>query len=99
MTAPRRSEYLIRTVEDFLAVPPEKLPECLSDFAQFLSAARSTAKMTDEIDSLLGVKGAVKFDSSVFHWVDDGRGGLSAVQFHTQDGTEIGRIEFPEQKP
>ena len=50
--------YEIRTVADFLKVPPERITDCLAEFALCLSIAREN-------------KGVVAFGG--FRWIDDGK--------------------------
>jgi hypothetical protein len=64
--------YEIATVTDFLAVPEDRLPDCLEEFAGYLSAARSYA-------SLPGVQAV-----GPFVWRDDGQPG-GQVEFCAAD--------------
>lgn len=66
-------EYAIRVVEDFLAVPDDRLDDCLAEFANTVRAARATkaailAAMEQEGIPLSG--GLVALGS--WRWIDDG---------------------------
>ena len=60
--------YEIKTVEDFFAVPVDKLQPLINDFATFLMLGH-------EFEG----SHIVKFDKSGFIWVDDGIAGLSEI--------------------
>ena len=62
------NRYEIKTVEDFFAVPVDKLQPLLTDFATFLMLGHEFEGSR-----------IVKFDKSAFIWVDDGIAGLSEI--------------------
>lgn len=86
-------QYRISTVEDFSAIPLDRIDACLEDFKAFLVHANQAQ---DELVKLLGpeVKGMVSIGKS-FTWVDDGRVGIGAVDFYL-DEVKVGRIEVGE---
>jgi hypothetical protein len=62
--------YEIRSVKDFLAIPPDKRPAALADFAMWLAICDTVAeKYTPEE---LTVR-------DVFRWKDDGIAGCSEI--------------------
>ncbi len=63
------AEYKIDTVLDFLSVPEDRMPDCLTDFAEWVEFARYFPNSPE-----------VKV--SGFIWVDDGKRGLSEVRIH-----------------
>lgn len=65
-----KKEFEIKTVADFLAVPEEKLDECMRDFEHWVKLARAMGE-------LLG-HGVMVVDR--FVWVDDGQPGVSSVE-------------------
>jgi hypothetical protein len=71
------NKYEIRTVEDFLAVPQDKLSECLRDFKQWVELAY-------ELNALFGEGAMVKTE---FIWFDDGIEGISSIKI--VDGAAI----------
>jgi|ERR1700730_3819879 len=65
------AHYRIRTVWDFLAVPEERLSECLREFAIMLEMARASVGLMDAVsDELLG-DGRLRWRAQDFVWVDD----------------------------
>lgn len=89
------TQYMIHSVSDFLAVPPERLSVCLDDFAVFLAMAIGHAEFETLVQE--GMKmpaGSVRLRRDVFHWVDDGKPGLSAICFKGEDGAQIGRVDL-----
>jgi hypothetical protein len=67
--------YEIKTVEDFMEVPPERLADCLSEFIDYLHFMRNTPQLAKEV----GVRIEPVY---VFNWIDDGKTGVSAVRLH-----------------
>jgi hypothetical protein len=63
------SEYSIKTLADFLTIPPEKLQHALRDFFTWLTYCRAyeaAAKKHPEVAEL-------KLNLSQFVWLDDGK--------------------------
>lgn len=63
-------EYRIERVEDMLAVPPEKWPEMLADFQEWLEMRAELQPLVDE--------GLMEVEPFIL-WVDDGIRGLSEL--------------------
>ncbi len=62
-------EYPIKTLADFLTIPPEKLQHALKDFFIWLTYCRAyqaAAKKHPEVAKL-------KLNLSAFVWLDDGK--------------------------
>lgn len=65
--------YTIETVEDFLKVPEDRLPICLSEFASFLTAARSMQRLAQIAGEAKGLTAEeCRLSSPAFVWIDDG---------------------------
>jgi hypothetical protein len=62
--------YEIRTVADFLMVPPERRALCLSEFQTWLEMADATREI---VAALPGIVEAT-FGTDGFKWVDDDKG-------------------------
>lgn len=60
------TRYNLRTVEDFLDVPVEKLPACLVDFLSWIDIMR-------ELRNANFLAENVKPIPDQFQWVDDGK--------------------------
>lgn len=84
MSAPT---YDIRTLADFLSVPPERLAVCLAEFAVCVEMARISAQMLAPIEVPL----------SRFAWTDDGVPGLTDITLTCADG-EISLREMSERE-
>lgn len=63
-------EYRIERVEDMLAVPPEKWPEMLADFQEWLEMRAELQPLVDQ--------GLMEVEPFIL-WVDDGIRGLSEL--------------------
>jgi hypothetical protein len=61
-------KHHIRTVDDFLKIPQEKLMHCLQDFQNWLTFATS-----EEMQLMLRAIPEMKPSFSEFIWVDDGK--------------------------
>lgn len=70
--------YQIRTVEDFLSVPPERRELCAREFVVWLAA----------IEAMLALAEGMKFKPAIFEWIDDDKHTIKA-RFFTPDGEEI----------
>lgn len=68
--------YKIRTVADFLAVPPDRREVCASEFVLWLAIA-------EDLKTL--VSPAVW--DGVFEWIDDGKRDISVTLTVTKEGT------------
>ena len=78
--------YTIRTIEDFFAVPQEKLVECLHDFALFLHL-KAVAEAA--------APGQVRWMSERgFEWIDDGKHDAN-VSIQNPDGEMAMRETIP----
>lgn len=72
MSAPT---YEIRTVRDFLAVPEDRIGECLREFAICLEMARASEALLDSTAHALltnEVADAIEWRFTRFEWIDDG---------------------------
>lgn len=90
------AEYLISKLSDFLAVPEDRLTDCLIDFHIWLQMARSNGHV-DHFTILAAVApGTITFNREQFVWIDDGKNCISAVEF-SADGHEVVRMPVGEQ--
>jgi len=64
-------KYEIKTVKDFLKVPPERMEECLTEFRDFLDMARTTTEACKVLGQLIGSEPPETFVQA-FIWRDDG---------------------------
>lgn len=89
-------EYPIALLTDFLAVPRERLGECLTDFAAWLAVRRESVKFDAELSEIFGAApgGIQSLDS--FTWIDDGERGIRQLHFVTASGEELGRLDLRE---
>jgi hypothetical protein len=62
-------KYFIKTLADFLTIPPEKLEYALKDLYNWINYHHAFAALAKEIPALAGVEA----DVSQFVWVDDGK--------------------------
>lgn len=69
-----KETYLIRTVGDFLAVPPDRLDACLKEFAECVSLVRGCITV--------GELPNAAFDH--FKWTDDGAPGVTSVNLNIE---------------
>lgn len=81
------SEYEIRTLEDFLKVPADRLPECLRDFGDWLALARRKGEVDKILTEAVGVETDLAMD--FFHWIDDGQRGVSEVSMIDRDTGQV----------
>lgn len=58
-------QYELRTIADFIAVPEDRLAECLTDFATWLSLARQTNAFNAAAKNLLGEGVSFGLDSDL----------------------------------
>lgn len=71
--------YEIRTVLDFLKVPPERRADCLEEFAVFLEVAEASVNLMDAVAIRAGVSGALRTTiKDTYLWIDDGRRDIHA---------------------
>lgn len=57
--------YELRTVADFMALPPEKMDACLLDFAAWLAMHMKAREIAGQF--------RIATPTDVFAWVDDGK--------------------------
>ena len=62
-------KYKIKTVNDFLAIPEDKLEKCLDEFKVAVLATKAMVDLENAIGQVVGVKEVVFMPS--FTWVDD----------------------------
>ena len=62
-------EYPIKTLADFLTIPPEKLEHALKDFFIWLEFCRAYQAAVEENPEVLKLNA----DLSCFVWLDDGK--------------------------
>ena len=86
-------EYEIRTLTDFAKVPPERLAQCLSEFAGWVNMAREVAEAQELLRDLTGdPEGVLLMDC--FHWIDDSEPGLKAINIITKETGESTRVDL-----
>lgn len=91
-------EYLLSTIKDFLAIPPESIDACLADFKVWLQMARKPDEFSSDMNDLLATEGALSFVDDSFIWLDDGLSGVHHIQIvDASNDSEIARISFEEQ--
>ncbi|MDX1558992.1 MAG: hypothetical protein R3193_08815 [Marinobacter sp.] len=73
--------YQIKTVADFMKVPKEKRAECLADFEDWLSIMDNHKELEGLLDYLSKTEGAFSTQHNSFTWIDDGKRGVSGVEF------------------
>ena len=61
--------YSIRTVSDFLALPPEKIAACLTDFEAWLQLVHGALAVIKAQPESIRMNTA----TDVFPWIDDGK--------------------------
>lgn len=71
MSTPTHETYRIEHVRDFLQVPPDRLPQCLAEFADFLQLARETTASFEALAKRIGFQGKA-CETKAFRWIDDG---------------------------
>jgi len=64
-------QYVISTVGDFLKVPEDRQADCLSEFADFLSAARDIVELASIVGEIVRADAAAKIGP--YTWIDDGK--------------------------
>jgi len=64
-------EYEIKTVQDFLKVPADRMEECLTEFRDFLDLSRETVEACKVVGKLLGTEPPETIVQA-FIWSDDG---------------------------
>lgn len=72
--------YEIRTLDDFLKVPDDRLDACLAEFAD---AIRIQRRIQSTFDSI----GAVEIFGKSFTWIDDGKNNMSITVDEMEAGT------------
>jgi len=63
-------KYRIEKVQDFLKVPPDRLEECLTEFRDYLKAARSITEVAKVIGEVVGAK-STDVGVGPYNWCDD----------------------------
>ena len=61
--------YIIKTLADFLTIPPDKLEHALRDFYNWIEYNHAFRGLAKEVPELA----ALEVDVSKFVWVDDGK--------------------------
>ncbi len=72
-------QYEIKSLSDFLNIPAEKLPECLSDFEQWVALRRSMADGFKLLEPLFGDLSVAVEMRDAFIRLDDGLSGFSQI--------------------
>lgn len=67
MSAPK---YHINTVMDFLAVPPERRPDCLNDFYLWLRLVETSSRLVRDLP--------IEIDPE-FVWIDDDKNEITVA--------------------
>ena len=74
-------EYTIKTLEDFLTVPEDRLEDCLKEFKSFIEILRPIKDLIKATGDTFGVEaGAI---AEAFVWIDDDKGNVT-VRFGGQ---------------
>jgi hypothetical protein len=81
------ARYEIRTIEDFLSVPTDKLPMCLKDFSNWLCATKEFVEAAEKIPGAKAV-------TETFIWLDDGLNDVILEVHETQDGATVAIHEY-----
>lgn len=83
-SAPR---YEIKTVQDFLTVPVDRLEACLTEFRDYLEYARDIMELAKLAGEMVGAK-ETKTSVGSFNWCDDGiRKGTINVETRVEQNT------------
>lgn len=77
-----RTEYRIESLWDFLAVPPDRIDDCLEEFATALEAIRSSLTILKELTPP-DRRDAVRWAPGAFTWIDDGKRNETLTLSHT----------------
>jgi len=85
MTEPKR--YMIKTLDDFLGVPDDRIDQCLKEFAIFIYTARFVASSAEE------ACGKKVVEVGGFEWIDDGDLDVS-IQLRTVEQLPGAAIEL-----
>ena len=72
--------YIIKTLADFMTIPPEKLQHALRDFYSWIEYNHAFRGLAKEVPALA----AIEVDVSKFVWVDDGKHEIIPV-FETKE--------------
>jgi hypothetical protein len=89
------NEYTIATLDDFLAVPEDRIGACLADFQEWIRINRRKQDIETDLCEYLEVEsGMVTLNSAKFIWCDDGIAGLRAIEVRGKDGSLHGRVEM-----
>ena len=98
LTEPK--SYRIATLDDFLAVPEDRLAACLEEFADWCEVSRRTEAV---LRTLVPDHPADKplLAALAFEWTDDGaRHVTMSLSFAAGDSSvELARVEWPEGGP
>lgn len=65
------THYKIDCVADFLAVPVDRIDDCLAEFKDFLGLARDMKELTKTLGEVIGADGTSEVEG--FTWIDDGK--------------------------
>ena len=66
-------KYTLKTVEDFLQIPDDRLDECLREFAIALRYVRAVEAKARDADA------KAKIHMPYFGWIDDGKSDVYLV--------------------
>lgn len=93
--------YEIRTHNDFLKVPVDRIDLCLRDYGQFLKLMKSVESIKEKLkasefnwpeDKIQPI------EDTVFYWIDDGKdefmGGTLTIQSGGEDGNAMDEEEI-----
>ena len=61
------NEYTIKTVQDFLTIPEDRLSDCIKEFEESIKMAHAFKNIQTAIDK------NAPFDWPYFKWIDDGK--------------------------
>ena len=86
------NEYIITTLTDFLNVPEDRLASCLADFPEFLKMLRMKSQIEKSSEDYFAIPAGSVQLAEHFHWVDDGKGGMSGMDFYDKGGNPLGSM-------
>jgi hypothetical protein len=82
--------YVLKTLDDFRRIPPERLVDCLIDFA---SAVFHVNAMLAAAKAIAAEDGVVLGDNIAympeFKWIDDGKAGVGDIEIIDKDSRNV----------
>jgi hypothetical protein len=75
-----KTEYVIKSISDFLLIPKERQADFLLEFSDFMDTARDISELSKAVGSVIGANAGFSVDR--FVWIDDGKKNRT-VRIHT----------------